>query len=55
MISKDEFEEILNECYPEIMLFGRAFGQGELVRKMDPIAFEHMYKDFINQQEAEHA
>ena len=37
--SKDEFEDYLNDSYPEVSICGMMMQQGTILREMDSIAF----------------
>ena len=47
-MTKDEFEQLLNDCYPTVQLFGMTFGAGQAIRELDPIAFDVMYQQQLN-------
>ncbi len=43
MLTKEQFEEMLNVTTPLVTVFGINFEAGTLLRKMDPIAFNDLY------------
>lgn len=49
----DEYEEILNDCYPEFEIAGQKFPAGKILRKMDSAAFIENYWSFINSLDEE--
>lgn len=52
-MSKDDFEEMLNDTYPAYVQFGQSFQAGRIVRLLDPALFTTMYFDFIHAIEAD--
>ena len=53
MTTKDDFEDMMNETYPPYKILGVEFLAGSVIREMDPIYFDVLYNDFIQQQEEE--
>lgn len=41
------FEEILNEVYGEVTVCGYTYESGTLLRRIDPVAFDQMKKEFL--------
>lgn len=39
----DEFEQILNDIYPEVDIAGYTYPAGYALRQIDPIAFREEY------------
>lgn len=55
-MTKDEYEDMLNDTYPEVTPLGVswiAYGAGRVLRKMDPVAFDEMYWTFVHSMEEE--
>lgn len=50
MITMDEFEELMNESFPqvEVMLGRLKYGRGTIIRKVDPLQFEIEYHDYLH-------
>jgi hypothetical protein len=48
-ISEEEFDAILNDSYPTIKVAGLEFSPSEVIKKCDPLAYNH----FKNNYEAE--
>ena len=42
-MSKDDFEQMMSDCYPLVTIMGVEFEQGTAMRKIDPVAFDEMY------------
>jgi len=53
MTTKDDFEDMMNETYPPYIILGTEFLAGSVIREMDPIFFDVLYNDFIQQHEEE--
>lgn len=51
-ISQDDFEEMLNESEPVVVL-GRRFDQGTILRKLDPASFAEAYNSYVDSVEEE--
>ncbi len=47
-MSEDEFEDYLNECKDDVVLFGYTFPAGWALRKLDPIAFREAFLDHLD-------
>ncbi len=47
-MTKNDFEDLLNNTYPTVQLFGMTFGAGQAIRKLDPSAFDVMYQQQLN-------
>lgn len=48
MYTKDEFEMLLNESFPAVMLGGREYGHGTVLRAVDPEQFNIDYHDWMH-------
>jgi hypothetical protein len=50
MITKDEFEDLMNESFPqvEVMLGRLKYGRGTIIRKVDPVQFDIEYYDYLH-------
>jgi hypothetical protein len=53
-MTEDEFEALLNETTPPINLFGMHLDAGTLLKNQDPIMFNEMYHDYLEQNELEY-
>lgn len=53
MYTKDEFETLLNESFPEVeLMLGRLkYGRGTIIRKVDPVQFDIEYNDWLQYME----
>ena len=53
-ISEDDlterFQEMLDECYPEIEICGMTYNQGEAFKLLDPVAFELAASEYVDQE-----
>ena len=52
-ISENDYEEFLNEIYPEITIGELIFYPGQIIRKLDPVAFQcgkNDYEDSLNRE-----
>ena len=48
MITKDEYEDLVNESYPPVELGNTAcYGRGTVLRKVDPVLFDIQYHDYL--------
>lgn len=49
MITKDEFEDLMNESFPQVeLMLGRLkYGRGTVIRKVDPVQFDIEYNDYL--------
>ena len=51
MITKDEYEDLVNESYPQVELAvlggGPVYGCGTVLRKVDPVLFDIQYHDYL--------
>lgn len=47
MYTIDDFETLMNESFPEIVVAGREYGRGTVLRKVDPLQFEIEYHDWM--------
>ena len=48
MYTKDEFEMLLNESFPAVMLSGREYGHGTVLRAVDPSSFDIDFHDWMH-------
>ena len=53
MITKDEFQEMLDNTYPDVVIVGIPFLAGRALRKLDPVAFDEMYYTTVHSWEEE--
>ena len=49
----DDYEQMLNDCYPETVVLGCKIGYGTIARQCGPVAFVESYWMFVNSQEEE--
>lgn len=49
----DEFEQILNDIYPEADIAGYTYPAGYALRQIDPIAFREEYLAHIEEEDDE--
>lgn len=49
----DDFEQFLNDCYPETVVLGMKIGYGTIARQCEPVGFIEAYWQFVNSQEKE--
>ncbi len=52
-VSEDEYEEFLNEIYPEVEIGELTFYPGQIIKNLDPIAFRCGlidYEDSLNNE-----
>ena len=47
-MSEQDFLEMLNETEPEVVIFGYRFSAGDILKEMDPIAFDVLYSDYTS-------
>lgn len=49
MYTKDEFEQLMNESFPQIeLMLGRlSYGRGTVLRAVDPMQFDIEYHDWM--------
>jgi len=45
---KNKYDDFLNECYPEIKIEGLTFRPSQILKEVDPIAYNDCYNDFLN-------
>lgn len=49
MFNKDEFQDLLNEGYPPVQIADRGYYyHGDILREVDPVAFDELYNDYCN-------
>ena len=48
MYTIDEFEMLMNESFPAVMLSGREYGRGTLLRAVDPVQFNIEFHDWMH-------
>lgn len=51
MYTKDEFEEMMNESYPQVEVGSLQYGRGTVLRKVDPVQFDIEYNDWVQYME----
>ena len=51
MLSKKDYEEYLNEVYGDIDICGLSYPAGQVLKKVDPIAFDVGYAQISWSQE----
>lgn len=51
--SYDDYEEMLNDCYPEAVVLGVKIGYGTIARQCEPVGFVEAYWQFVNAQREE--
>lgn len=47
---EERFEDMLNECYPEIEIIGLKYQAGSALKVLDPVAFRCGHADFIDSE-----
>jgi len=47
-MSEQDFLEMINETEPEVVIYGFRFGAGNILKEMDPIAFQVMFSDYTS-------
>lgn len=52
MITIDEFEDLLNESFPQVTIGRSSFGKGTILRKCDPEQFKIEYHSYCDYCEA---
>ena len=48
MYTKDEFEMLMNESFPAIVIGGREYGRGTTLRAVDPMQFDIDFHDWMH-------
>jgi hypothetical protein len=48
MYTIDEFEMLMNESFPAIVIGGREYGRGTTLRAVDPKQFEIEFHDWMH-------
>lgn len=48
MYTMDEFEMLLNESFPAIVIGGREYGRGTTLRAVDPVQFNIDFHDWMH-------
>lgn len=48
--AEERFEDMLNECYPEIEIIGLKYQAGSALKILDPVAFRCGCNDFIDSE-----
>ena len=51
MLTKDEYQDLLDESYPTYTIMGYTFHAGKIIRECDPVWFDVLYNDYIQMQE----
>ena len=52
-ISENDYEEFLNEIYPEVTIGELIFYPGQIIRKLDPVVFrcgKNDYEDSLSRE-----
>lgn len=55
MITKDEYQDLLDETYPAYVFAGYHYPAGKVIRSCDPIYFDVLYNDHLQWLEKEEA
>jgi len=55
MLTRDEFQDMMDETYPPYKAFGIEIGAGRVIRECDPELFNVLYHDYMNSMETEEA
>jgi hypothetical protein len=50
-MSYSEFNEMLDECYPIVVIAGCEFRPSQILEKLDPIAYHCTYNDWNDGEE----
>jgi len=45
---EDLYEEMLDECYPDLMIAGFAYSTSRALKEVDPIAYRCGFSDYIS-------
>ena len=48
MYTIDEFEMLMNESFPAIVIGGREYGRGTTMRAVDPVQFKIEFHDWMH-------
>ncbi len=54
MNNYDDYDDMLDECYPEIEICGMTYAVSNVLRSVDPVAYEVGFSDwksFLNEEE----
>ena len=52
-MNKDEFADMINIINPLVVIMGLTFSPADILKTLDPVAFNVMYNDYINYLETE--
>ena len=52
-MTKDQFEDMMNDCEVPVRIMGIEFLGGSALRKLDPVAFDEVYWTFYHTMEEE--
>ena len=50
-MSYEEFDDMLNQCYPVVVIAGCEFSPSRILKELDPIAYNCMYNDWNDGEE----
>ena len=50
-MSEDEFEDVIDGVYDSVVVCGIEFTPGQILRRLDPIAFREAYLDYLDGEE----
>jgi hypothetical protein len=50
-MSYSEFNEMLDECYPIVVIAGCEFRPSQILEELDPVAYNCMYNDWSDMME----
>lgn len=48
------YDDMLNECYPEVDICGYTYTPSHALKEVDPIAYRVGFNDFVSDLESEH-
>jgi len=51
---EEDFEEMLNDCYEPYSILGMTFHAGKIIKACDPVCFELMFFEYIDQDYQRH-
>ena len=55
MMTREEFQDMMDESYPPYKGFGVEIGAGRILRECDPEMFNVFYNDYLNHVATEEA
>jgi hypothetical protein len=53
MITRDEFEDLMNETHAAVNVGKLAYGAGTVLRAIDPVQFDHDFSVYLQYLEEE--